>query len=164
MTLRASAVSAVERKRPWLKLRHADPAIWARETRRVKSFVAINHRDENQSSAKFHGQRYRLFQPVLDSGLHQQSVDNHFDGVVLALVECEIIFQIHQFAIHPGAGEAVLDQFLHLLFELAFAAANNGCHDHDAVIRRERQNTLYDLLGRLTCYGLAAIWTMGNAD
>ena len=54
-------------------------------------------------------------------------------------------------------GEAVLDELLHLFFELAFAAANDGRHDHDAVIGRQRHDALHDLVGRLAGDGLAAI-------
>jgi hypothetical protein len=105
-----------------------------------------------------------LFEAMLDSGLDQQAIDHDFDGVILALVEREVVFEIHQFAIDAGAGETVLDELLHFFLEFAFAAANDGRHDHDAVIGRERHDALHDLLGRLAGDGLAAIRAMGHAD
>ena len=83
---------------------------------------------------------------MFDSGLDQQTIDDDFDGVVLAFVEREIVFQVDEFAIDAGAGETVLHQLLHLFFEFAFATADDGGHDHDAVIGGERHHALHDLL------------------
>ena len=60
---------------------------------------------------------------MLDSRLYQQTIDYNFDGVVLAFVEGEVVFKIHEFAVDAGAGVAVLDKLLHFFLEFAFAAA-----------------------------------------
>ncbi len=101
---------------------------------------------------------------MLDSGLDQEAINHDFNGVILALIEREIVFEIHQFAIDAGAGEAVLYELLHFFLEFAFAAASDGRHDHDPVIGRERHDTLHDLVGGLAGDGLAAIRAMGHAD
>ena len=72
---------------------------------------------------------------MLDAGLDQQAVNHDFDGVVLALVEIDFVFQIDQFAVDAGAGKTVLNKLFHLLLELALAAANDGRHHHDAIFR-----------------------------
>jgi len=46
-------------------------------------------------------------------GFTSRPVDQHFDGVILALIEIEIVLKIHQFAVDPGACVAVLEQRFH---------------------------------------------------
>ena len=156
VTLRTRAVRTVERKRARLQLRNADAAIGTGQARGIQRLFTVHDRDQNQAAAQLHRQSDRQFQPVLDTGLHQQAINHDFDGVILALVETEIVFQIDQFAIDARAGEAVLDELFHLFLELAFAAAHDGRHDHDAVVGRERHHALHDLLRRLSRDGLAA--------
>ena len=164
MALGAGSIGAVERERSRLQLRNADAAVGAGETRGIERFVSVDHGDQDEAPAEFHGEPDGELEAVFDSGLHQQAIDDDFEGVVLALVEGQVVFEVHQFAIDAGAGEAVLDQLLHFFFELAFAATNDGRHDHDAVVGCKRHDTLYDLLRRLAGDGLAAIRAMGNAD
>src|SRR5208337_4103181 len=129
----------VERKRTRLKLRNADTAVGTGETRGIERLVSIDDGYQYQAAAEFHGEPDREFQAMFDS-------------------------QVHQLAIDAGAGEAVLDQLLHFFFEFAFAAPNDGSHDHDTIIGRELHDTLHDLLGRLSGDGLAAVRAMRYAD
>ncbi len=101
---------------------------------------------------------------MLDAGLHQQAVDHDFDGVVLALVELEIVFQAHQFAVDASAREAVLDELFHLLLELALASANDGSQNHDAIFRLEVHDARDDLICRLARDRASALRTMRHAD
>src|SRR5208283_5257905 len=147
-----------------LQLRNADTAVGAGQTLGIERFVSVNDGDQDETASQFHGEPDREFEAVLDSRLHQQAIYDDFDGVVLALVEGEVVLQVHQFAIDAGAGETVLDKLLHFFFEFAFAAPHDGRHDHDAIVGRKRHDTLHDLLGRLAADGLAAIRAMGYAD
>ena len=45
---------------------------------------------------------------MLDSRLHQQTVNHDLDRVVLSLIQANLVFQVHQLAINASAGEAVL--------------------------------------------------------
>ncbi len=101
---------------------------------------------------------------MLDPRLHQQAVDNHFDGVILALVEIEVVLEIDQFAIDAGAGVAMLEQSLHLFLEFALAAADDGRENHDAVFRRQGHHPLNDLLSGLAADGASAFGTVRDAD
>ena len=66
------------------------------------------------------------------------------DGVVFPLVQCEIIVEIHQLAIHARPSEPVLHQLLHLFLEFAFASANDGRQNHDTVFGREGHHPLHE--------------------
>ena len=164
VALGTGSVGTVERERSRLQLRNADAAVGAGEARRIEGFVSVDDGDQDETAAEFHGQPDREFEAVFDSGLHQQAIHDDFDGVILALVEREVVLKVHQFAVDAGAGETVLDKLLHFFFEFAFAAASDGRHDHYAIVGRERHDALHDLLGRLARNRLAAIRAMGHAD
>src|SRR5437899_12438218 len=99
---------------------------------------------------------------MFNAGLYQQAIDHDFNGVVLSLIEIDFIFKIDQFAIDTSPGEAVLDQLLHLFFELALAATHNRSHDHDAIFRGQGHHSLDDLLGGLARDRPPAFRAMGN--
>src|SRR5581483_8645932 len=120
--------------------------------------------DLHQSIRQFHGQRDRKLKTVFDARLHQQPVNYNFNGVILALVETDLVFQVDQYAVDAGAGEAVLRQLFHFLFEHAFAAAHDGREDHDAIFRRELHDALHDLFGRLAGDFASALWTMRHSN
>ncbi len=101
---------------------------------------------------------------MLDPGLHQQTIDHYLNRVILALVETEIVFQIHQLAVDPCAIESVLDELFHLFLELAFSSADDGRHDHDPVVGRQGHDALDDLLRRLARDGLAASRTVRHSN
>ena len=149
VTFRTSAVSAVKRERAWFQQRDVDAAIRTRQPRRRKRLLPAHHRDLHQTARQFHRQPDRHLQPMFNAGLHQQAIDHDFNGVVLSLIEIDFIFKIDQFAIDTSPGEAVLDQLLHLFFELALAPTHNRSHDHDAIFRGQGHHSLDDLLGGL---------------
>ncbi len=107
-----------------------------------------------------------MFQTFLNPGLDQQAVNHDFNGVVLALVELQVIkffVQVAQLTVDSSAHVSLLDQFGQFGFELTFAAADKRRHDHDPVFRLELHHALYDLLRRLPADRLAALWTMWNS-
>src|SRR5262252_229825 len=145
MTLGASAIRAVEGEGTGLELGHADAAVGTGKARRVERLCAADDSDLHEASAELHRQADRHLQTMCDSGLHQQPVDHDLDGVILALVEANVVFEIYEFAIDTGPGEAVLDELFHLFFELAFPAADDGRQDHHAIVGSERHYALHDL-------------------
>ena len=147
VALAAGAIHAVEAEGARLQLRHVDAAHRAGQLGGIKLLLATDHGDEHQAAGQLHGQGHGIFQPLLDARLHQQAIDHHFDGVVLALVELRLVFQVEQLAINAGAVEAMRRQFLHLFFEFALASAHDGRQHHDAVFRLQRHHALHDLLG-----------------
>ena len=63
-----------------------------------------------------------LLEPRRDAGLHQQAVDDDFDGVILALVEARRIVERAKVAVDARAHEAVARQLFQFLAVLAFSA------------------------------------------
>ncbi len=94
--------------------------------------------------------------------LEQDAVDDGFDGVVLAPVERGRLGEIAHFAVDAGA-EALLIELIEQIFELAFAAADDGRHDGDAFAVAKLQDALDDLVGGLAGDGSAAVGAVGRA-
>src|ERR1019366_6753187 len=91
VALRAGAVHAVERERTRLQHRNVDAALRTGQLRRVQMLLAPDPGDLYQSVRQLHRQLNRRSQPVLDSRLHQQTVNHQLDGVVLALVQLDLV-------------------------------------------------------------------------
>ena len=161
----ARAVRAVEGERPRLELRNAGAAFRARELLRVEPLFAIDDRDQHQAVGQLGGGFDRSFQALLDAGLYQQAVDDHFDGVISALVERRnIIVERAQHAIDARAHETLARQFFQVLLVFALAPAHDGRHHHDAIFRPQREHVLQNLLGGLPRNGIAADRAVRNAD
>src|SRR6267154_5888692 len=101
---------------------------------------------------------------MLDARLYQQPVDHHLNRVVLALVEIEVVIQIHDLSVDARPRVAMLEQRLHLFLEFAFSAPHDWSQNHDAIFRRERHHALHNLLGGLPAYRTATLGTMRNSD
>jgi hypothetical protein len=71
--------------------------------------------------------------------------------------------EVAHFAVDAGA-EALLVELIEQVFELAFAAADDGGHDGDALAHAELEDALDDLFGGLAGDGAAAVGAVGRAD
>ncbi len=100
---------------------------------------------------------------VVGGGLEDDAVDDGFDGVVLALFEAHALGELGDLAVDAGA-EALLVEGFELFAELAFAAADDGGVDGDALAGGEGGDALDDLLGGLAGDGAAAVGAVGLAD
>src|SRR5256885_3346714 len=101
-----------------------------------------------------------------DARLDEQAVDDHFDGVVLALVDDREIVEREQLTVDAHADVAVLCEFFELLAKSALTAADDGRKDHDAVVGLADftvQDGLHDLLAGLAGGGRNAVWAMRGA-
>src|SRR6267154_4896039 len=101
---------------------------------------------------------------MLDARLYQQPVDHHLNRVVLALVEIEIVIQIHDLSVDAGASVAMLEQRLHLFLKFSLAPAHDWSQNHHAVFRSECHHALNNLLGGLPADRTATLGTMWDAD
>ena len=90
-----------------------------------------------------------MLQPLLNSRFHQQAINHHLNGVVLALVELDIVqffVKVPQLAINAGAHVAMLHQLGHLLLEFAFTPAYQRGQHHHPLFRLELHHPLHNLL------------------
>src|SRR5206468_12945675 len=119
VALRASPVGAIKRERSWLKLRHIDSAIRTSQPLGVELLLSSDNRNQHQTACQFHGQANRHLKPLLNPWLHQEPINDHFNGVILALVELDlsVVLQIHQFAVNTRAAEPMLGQLLQFFLE-----------------------------------------------
>ncbi len=87
--------------------------------------------------------------------------------MILALVEGRRGVEGIQLAIDAHANVAILRQFFELLAINAFASADDGGEDHDAIVGLAEvaiENGLHDLFAGLAGDGLTAIGAMRHAD
>ena len=147
------------------KHRDVDAALRTGQLGRVQVLLAAHHGDLHQSVRQLHCQLDRLRQTVLDSRLHQQSVNHQFDGVVLALVQLDLVVgNVAQLIVNAGSGEALLRQLVQFLLKLSLAPANDGRHDHHPVLGLQVHYPLHNLVGRLARDGASALRTMRHAN
>ena len=127
----------------------------------------VHHGNLHQPVAQLHGRGHGLLQALLNTWLHQQPVDYHFDSVVLALIKLDIVqlfVQVAQLAIDAGTHKSMLRQLGQLHFEFAFAAAHQRSQYHDALFCFKLHHTLHNLVSGLAADGLAATRTVRHAD
>ncbi len=82
--------------------------------------------------------------------------------MVFAAIEQERLREIAKFSVDAGA-EALLVKLVEEVFELAFAAADDGRHDGDTLSVSEFKNAGNNLFDGLAGYGASAVGTVGSA-
>jgi hypothetical protein len=82
--------------------------------------------------------------------------------VVFAAIEQERLREIAKFSVDAGA-EALLVKLVEEVFELAFAAADDGRHHGDTLSVSEFKNAGNNLFDGLAGYGASAVGTVGSA-
>ena len=91
-----------------------------------------------------------MFQTLFNAGLHQQPVNYHVNGVVLALVELDVIqffIQVAKLPVNTGAHKTVLHQLGQFGFKFALTPAHQRGQHHDAVLGLEFHDPLHNLFG-----------------
>ena len=161
------AVRRIEAEGARFQYGNGDAAIRAGQLLGKNVVLAAHDRDRDQTAGQLQRGGDGLFQAGGDPLLDQQAIDHDLNGVILALVENRRFVERNEFAIDARADVAVLRELLQLLAIGAFAPANDGRQDHDAVVGLAEiavQDGLDDLLAGLARDGLAAIRAMRNAD
>src|SRR5258708_27012311 len=108
-----------------------------------------------------------LFETSGDAWLDHQAIHNHFNGVVLTLVEPRRRVQREKLAVDSHANKTVFGKPFEFLAIRAFTPAHHWGEDHDAVFAFAifaTKNGLDNLLGGLSGDGLRAVGTMRDAD
>src|SRR6185369_16153396 len=124
-------------------------AAHARQASRKELVASLKGVDDDDLIGEREGGLERFRQAALDARLHDQSIDDDFDGVVASAIEFEVFVERSELTVDAGLAVAALAQRLQLLLELAFAAPYDGRHDVDARIRGIQHDEIEDALERL---------------
>ena len=90
---RAGAVRRVERKGPRRHLGHADAADDAGQLAREEPVAAVERVDDDDAVGEVERRLHRIRQALLHARAHDEPVDDDVDGVVLAAVQRQIVFE-----------------------------------------------------------------------
>src|SRR5580693_6850760 len=103
---------------------------------------------------------------MLDSWLHEQTINHDFNGVIFSLVEIngDLVIETDKFAIDARPRVAMFDQRLHFFLELALASADDRRHHHDPILRTQRHDALHNLVCRLAADRPPALGAMRYSD
>ena len=108
-----------------------------------------------------------MLQPRGNARLHQQAINDDFNGVILALVDHRQIIERKKFTVDAHADVTILRKLFQFFAVGAFSSADDGRKDHDAVFRLAEfsvQDGLNNLLTGLPGDGLTAVGAMRGAD
>ena len=164
---RARSIGRIEAERARLELRHGNAAFAAGHFFGEDLLGPADHHDGDEPLGQLEGRGDGLLEAPRDAGLHQQAIDQDFDGVILALVEAGRIVERAKVAVNARAHKAVARELLQFLAVLAFSAAHDGREDHDAVAALGQlalQDGAHDLVGGLARDGLAAFRAVRRAN
>src|SRR5437879_10868691 len=148
----ASAVRRIEAEGARLQLRNGDAAIGTGELFRKSMLLTTYDSHGYQPAGQFERGGDGLLEARGDARLDEQAVDDHFDGVVLALVDDREIVEREQLTVDAHENVAVLREFFEFLAKSALRAAHEGRMGHDADIRIAYvtgQDGLHELLSGL---------------
>src|ERR1700733_8834987 len=163
MTLRACAISAIERKASRLQLGDVESAVRARHRGRIKLFLLACNCGKNQTVGHLQSFGHRGFESLLNPRFENDAIDDGFNGVFFVTFQVNGVGEIAHLTVNAGA-EALLIQFVEQVLELAFAATDDRRIDDDAFSGRERKNTFHDLLGGLARNRFAALGAVRYTD
>jgi hypothetical protein len=124
----------------------------------------VDQLDLHQPVGQGHRRLDRVCQPLAQIGLHDQTVDDDRDVVLVLLVEHDLLVKPAQLAVDLDPAKALGPELLELLAVLALTPAHDRRQDHEAGPLGQFHHLIDDLLGRLPGDGAAAHVAVGVAD
>jgi hypothetical protein len=165
---RAGAVGPVEREHPRLDRRERDAAVDAGEAlahpQGLRALALAGEIDEQAAFAELERQLDRVGEAALHALLHDDAVDDDVEVVDLGAVEDDLVAEVDDLAVDPGADEAFPAQALDLELELAAAGAGDRREDRRARAVAGGEDPVDDLLHRLGLDPLAAAGAVRRTD
>lgn len=98
-----------------------------------------------QGQGCFHGVR----EPLFNAGADDQPVHHHLHGVLVGLLQLDVLRQFPQLPVDADPDEAFLAEPLQLLLVLALLAADHRGMDLDPGALRQVQDPVHDLVDAL---------------
>src|SRR6185436_8962308 len=161
---RARAMRRVERERARRHLRHAEPAVHARQPAREEAVRPLERVDDDDVLGEVEGRFERLEEPALDAAADDDAVHEDFDRVVAAPIELDVFLEGPERAVDADLGVAARPERRELLLELALAAAHERREDVDARVLRIQHHDVGDALHGLRRDLLPAAAAVRDAD
>ena len=145
--------------------RQADVAVRAGEMlTESQDFFRSHAENVDDAIGQFSRRFQRISQARQDAVLDDQAVDDDVDGMLLVLIQGNIVGQEIDFAVDADADIAVLDQFGQKFLMGPLAAVDDRGHDHDLFAFAEGHDSIGHLLDSLLADGLAAFRAIRFAD
>src|SRR5919108_44926 len=104
------AVRAVKREESRRQLGIADATADTGELLAEDELAAVSDVDGHDPVGEVHRRLERIRQTFLDRRLDDQSIDDRLDGMMLHLIQLDLLRQLADLSIHPGAREALPSQ------------------------------------------------------
>ena len=128
----------VERERPRGHLGHADPAVDAGQSAREQAVALLERIDDDDVLGELESRLDGLGQPPFDAAAHDHAVHDHFDRVIAASIELDVLFERAELSVDARFGEPPAAQVRQLLLELALAASHDRGEHVDPRILGDR--------------------------
>ena len=119
--------------------------------------------DDHQPAGEAGGGLHAVRQPLLDIRTDDEPVHHNLDGVLLVLLQLDLLVQLVQIPVHPGPDVAGPLGVLKDLGVLTLLAPDDGGHHLDAGALRQREDLIDDLVNGLLANLLAALGAVGGA-
>ena len=146
----AGAHRVVEGKQAWLQLGQRIAAYRAGELGRKQMFLARVHFHRQRAAVGVAQRGLETFgQALLGICAHLETIDHHFDGVLLVLVELGHGVDFVDFAIHPNPHETLRAQLGEEFEVFTLAPHHQRRQDHQLGVFRQRQHRVDHLRHRL---------------
>src|SRR6185312_1706925 len=167
----ARALRVVEREHARRDLGIRDAALDAGELLREEHVVHVlpvvverDGRDLDDALGELEAELDRVGQALADVGLDRQAIDVDLDGVLLVLVELDLLRQVVQLTVDVDAYEALLLERLELFFVLTLAIAHHRREHAEARAFGQLEHAIDHLLHRLRGDALPAVVAMHDAN
>ncbi|MNJ56272.1 hypothetical protein D3C77_518090 [compost metagenome] len=124
VTFRTSPEGTVEGKHPWGQLFDAESTNRAGEIRAEAQLLLADNVDQQLAARHFERGFDRVRQPAPHLFLNDDPVDDHFDRVLLVLLQLDILGEIALLPVYPDTDKALLGNFGKKALVLALLPGN----------------------------------------
>ena len=160
----AGAEGVVEGEHPGRQFLNRDAAVLAGVVLGEHQVLLLPQEvDDHQPAGEAGGGLHAVRQPLLDIRTDDEPVHHNLDGVLLVLLQLDLLVQLVQIPVHPGPDVAGPLGVLKDLGVLTLLAPDDGGHHLDAGALRQREDLIDDLVNGLLANLLAALGAVGGA-
>ena len=150
------AERTVKRKHARRDLGQGDAAVDAGEVLTEHQQLAVHNLHIDDTAARAQCRLKRIREAALHPCAHDETVDDHLDGMFLLLFKCDFLAEVAHFAVDADAHIAVAAHLVKDLAVLALFPSHELRHDEQLRPLGQNFNLIHHLIDALLCDGLAA--------